>query len=235
MTPRRKSDQGNINQTEINTEHQGTNSISWNGPYKLQEAGRQFPWHRHDRFMWSRGPGAGEMLEVEGDGSALHAIKNLCLSGLSNSLGAALGGCHKSAHPCTGDWGWQPSWFKIIFHCVFFFLPPGTAAEPQPCFSCREDQGIRSSKGLRALPQTQTLLNGMAVFSSSSSSDTTALNLVFKAYWDVSWLHQMCTGWKGLSHWSIGGHGSGVGNVLQAAHEVPGRCSHKPTACLVES
>lgn len=124
---------------------------------------------------------------------------------------------------------------KLFFTVVFFFLPPGTAAEPQPCFSWWEDQGIRSSKGLRALPQTQTLLNGMAMFSSSSSSDTTALNLVFKAYWDVSWLHQTCTGWKGPSHWSIGGHGSGVGNVLQAAHEVPGRCSHKPTACLVES
>lgn len=86
MTPRRKSDQGNINQTEINTEHQGTNSISWNNPYKLQEAGRQFPWGRHSRFILSSGPGAGEMLEVEGDGSALNAIKNLCLSGPSSRL-----------------------------------------------------------------------------------------------------------------------------------------------------
>ena len=86
MTPRRKSDQGNINQTEINTEHQGTNSISWNCPYKFQEARGQFPWCKHSRFMLSFGPGAGEMLEVEGDGSAPHAIKNLCVSGLSNSL-----------------------------------------------------------------------------------------------------------------------------------------------------
>lgn len=55
--------------------------------------------------MLSPSPGAGEMLEVEGDGSAPHAIKNLCLSGLSNSLHAALGGCHKSAHPCIEDRG----------------------------------------------------------------------------------------------------------------------------------
>lgn len=122
MTPRRKSDQGNINQTGINTEHQGTNSISWNSPYKLQEAGRQFPWHRHGRFMWSCGPGAGEMLEVEGDGSALHAIKNLCLSGLSNSLGAALGGCHKSAHPALGTGDDNQVGWKLFFTVVFFFF-----------------------------------------------------------------------------------------------------------------
>lgn len=52
--------------------------------------------------MLSSGPGAGEMLEVEGDGAAPCAIKNLCLSGLSNSLWAALRGCHKSAHPRFG-------------------------------------------------------------------------------------------------------------------------------------
>lgn len=129
MTPRRKSDQGDINQTEINTEHQGTNSISWNSPYKLQEARRQFPRRRQSRFMLSSDPGAGEMLEVEGDGSALHAIKNLCLSGLSNCLWAALGGCHKSAHPCVGDRWWEPSWFIIIFRCI---SPSGTTIAPQP-------------------------------------------------------------------------------------------------------
>lgn len=39
--------------------------------------------------MVSSGPGAGEMLEVEGDGAAPRTIKNLCLSGLSGSLWAA--------------------------------------------------------------------------------------------------------------------------------------------------
>lgn len=39
VTPRRKSDQGHINQTEINTEHQGTNSISWSSPPKLWRPG----------------------------------------------------------------------------------------------------------------------------------------------------------------------------------------------------
>lgn len=39
VMPRRKSDQGHINQTEINTEHQGTNSISWSSPPKLWRPG----------------------------------------------------------------------------------------------------------------------------------------------------------------------------------------------------
>lgn len=171
MTPRRKSDQGNINQREINTKHQGTNSISWNSPYKLQEAGRQFPRHRHGRFMWICGPGAGEMLEVEGDGSALHAIKNLCLSGLSNSLGAALGGCHKSAHPTLGTGDDNPVGLKLFF--TGLFLLPGTAAEPQPCFSWWEDHEIRSSKCSESSSPTQTLLNGEAMLFSFSSSTTT--------------------------------------------------------------
>lgn len=70
--------------------------------------------------MWSCGPGAGEMLEVEGDGSALHAIKNLCLSGLSNSLRAALGGCHKSAHPALGTGDDNQVGLKLFFTVVFF-------------------------------------------------------------------------------------------------------------------
>lgn len=53
--------------------------------------------------MVSSGPGAAEMLEVEGDRAAPRTIKNLCLSGLSSSLWAAWGGCHKSVHPCIGE------------------------------------------------------------------------------------------------------------------------------------
>lgn len=73
--------------------------------------------------MWSCGPGAGEMLEVEGDGSALHAIKNLCLSGLSNSLGAALGGCHKSAHPTLRTGDDNQVGLKLFFTVILFFFP----------------------------------------------------------------------------------------------------------------
>lgn len=101
MTPRRKSDQGHINQRSILSIK--VLILSPEAALPSRGGRGQFPWHGHRRFMVSSGPGAGEMLEVEGDGAAPCTIKNPCLSGLSGSLWAAWGGCHKSAHPCIGE------------------------------------------------------------------------------------------------------------------------------------
>jgi len=105
--------------------------------------------------MVSSGPGAGEMLEVEGDGAAPRTIKNLCLSGLSGSLWAAWGGCHKSAHPCIGE---SQDGLKLSCTLRFSFplsqRPSGTTTESLPHTSPRE-RTIRHRDGLGLFLKTQ--------------------------------------------------------------------------------
>lgn len=69
---------------------------------------------------------------MEGDGSALQAIKNLCLSGLSNSLGAALGACHKSAHPALGTGHDNHVGLKLFFTVVFCLQEPQNLSLASP-------------------------------------------------------------------------------------------------------